>query len=356
MKRTKRLATFSILMILITLSLNSSTYAQAIADVGISAEYIPSNFTAYSVSPVTGTAANGIFRLLIQKSGSTIPANNFTVIVALATGVSYTGASFTVPPGFTFIEISPTSLAFKQTADYTGSGIPAIKTIEIPVQATAPILPGVVSNWSVQIQKDDVGYTDNQSGNDDTESRVTVNSSPLPVTLFNFSAVRENTNTNLSWSTTDESNSDRFEVEHSVNAKNWNLIGTVKSKGESKILEKYTFTHTEAVEGENLYRLKMIDRDDSFAYSRMISITFDSGMGAQIYPNPAADYLSIKSVDWNSVSELRIFNLNGQKIFKSSGKTISSQIDLRKMDPGVYMLEIQKNNGQKEVKKFVVVR
>jgi hypothetical protein len=110
------------------------------------------------------------------------------------------------------------------------------------------------------------------------------------------------------------------------------------------------------VEGENLYRLKMVDRDGSFAYSRIVSLTFSDGAGAQIYPNPASDYLLIKSAEWKSVSKLKIISLNGQNVFEATGKTLTNQIDIRRMDAGIYLLEISRINGQKELKKFVVVR
>lgn len=64
---------------------------------------------------------------------------------------------------------------------------------------------------------------------------ITNPDSPLPVTLARFDAVKEGSTALLSWSTTEETNSDRFEVERSINGKVWQKIATVKAQGESKV-------------------------------------------------------------------------------------------------------------------------
>ena len=47
---------------------------------------------------------------------------------------------------------------------------------------------------------------------------------PLPVTLTSFNVKKEGQSAFMSWSTTMETNSDRFEIENSKEGKNWNLI------------------------------------------------------------------------------------------------------------------------------------
>jgi hypothetical protein len=53
---------------------------------------------------------------------------------------------------------------------------------------------------------------------------------PLPVTLKSFLVTKENTTTLLTWETATETNSNNFEIEHSLNAKSLNHIGTVNAK------------------------------------------------------------------------------------------------------------------------------
>ena len=346
MRNSLKIQKMALIFIIVSTLISFNSFGQ---DLAVQADYDPTHFTGY---PMAGTLT-----ITLNKSGEpSIPANSFSLTVALPPEVAWTLAAFPVPAGFSLDPSSTaTEMLIIQTGAYNGSGFASAVEFVIPVKATAPVAAGTAENYRVAIQQDALTYSDNNPINDASAARVTVASNALPVTLTKFDVTKEAQTSLLSWSTTEEFNSDHFDVEHSMNAKNWNSIGTVKSKGESKVLEIYTFTHAEPVEGENLYRLKMVDHDGSFAYSRIVSVTFGEGAGAQIYPNPASDYLVIKSAEWKSVSKLKIISLNGQSVFETTGKTLTNQIDIRKMDPGVYLLEITRINGQKDLKKFVVV-
>jgi|GEM_PF-4728047 len=330
------------------------TISQALAqDVDISLQsgtYDKDPYPGYNA----GGSVTGSYTIKAGKSVHTFTSGQFTINIGFPAGAVYAGGG-TIPSEFTVTSGSDGSSAvvISITGSWSGTGPTSLRTFVLPIKivAAAADQPTVTT-----LQWLDAFVTENSALNSTgSPLNVTNNNNPLPVTLTDFKATKEAQTSLLSWSTTEEFNSDRFDVEHSLNAKNWNLIGTVKSKGESKISEKYSLIHPEPVEGENLYRLKMVDQDGTFAYSRIVSVIFGEGAGAQIYPNPASDYLAIKSSDWKSVSKLKIISLNGQNVFESAGKTLTNQIDIRKIDPGVYLLEISRINGQKDLKKFVVV-
>ena len=356
MKRNTFIRYYTTYLVVLLLTLTVS-FAQPIADIQLNAEYIPGNFPTYSTTPVTGTGANGTFQIEITKVGANIPSGNFSIVVALASGVAYTDASFTVPAGFSFAKITASSLTFTQTASYDGSGFTTARTFSIPVQATAPIAAGTSSNWSVQIAREGVDYQDNMPGNNSVDGRVTVESSPLPVKLISFLASKENTAANLRWSTSEEFNSERFDVEHSLNGKNWNILGSVKAKGESRVTEKYVYIHEDPSNGENLYRLKMMDKDGSFAYSRIQSVTFENiQANSMVFPNPATDLLKLSVKDLAEVKTVKIFDLNGTPVYSVSGHALTKNIDIRKYPTGTYVVEIAGKNGQVKASKIVIIR
>ena len=130
----------------------------------------------------------------------------------------------------------------------------------------------------------------------------------LPVTLKNFDAQPEGSLVNLNWSTTEETNSDYFDIEHSVNAKKWSSVGKVTAIGESKSLKNYQFKHSQAVSGTNYYRLKMVDKDKTFAYSKINSVRVQDSDGNGAYPNPAADVVFFKNADRQNLSKVQILN------------------------------------------------
>ncbi len=103
----------------------------------------------------------------------------------------------------------------------------------------------------------------------------TRNDAVLPITLASFTANTNKNNTvNLKWVTASEYNNDRFEIEHSIDGSNFNLIGTVKGKLKSTELEEYTFIHEQPNAGINYYRLKQIDVDGTSTYSDLVAATF----------------------------------------------------------------------------------
>lgn len=179
-------------------------------------------------------------------------------------------------------------------------------------------------------------------------------SNPLPVTLTAFSATKNEQTTLLSWSTTAETNSSHFDIEHSINGKNWTNIGTVAAKGESKSLSSYSFSHVDPVNGENLYRLKMIDLDETFAYSRIVSLNFGGDGSISFYPNPATDLLQINIKEWNKVVAVKMIDMNGRTAYSSLSAGLHKTIDVRSLSQGMYLVEIRKADGNFTVSKIVI--
>lgn len=181
------------------------------------------------------------------------------------------------------------------------------------------------------------------------ESATTANSStPLPVTLTSFTVTKEGKggSTQLNWSTTWESNSDRFEIEHSLNGKIWERLGVVNAAAESNVLQHYSFVDAAPADGSNYYRLKMIDSDATFSYSRIVSIVFDLDVKVILYPNPVVEKLSIAVDDISTVEKIQICNVAGEMIYAISKPKYSSlSVDMRYFSAGLYLIRITRTNG-----------
>lgn len=176
---------------------------------------------------------------------------------------------------------------------------------------------------------------------------------PLPVTLTRFTAVAEGKTALLAWATTEETNSDRFEIERSADGKKWGRIGSVASTGESKVLVNYTYTDNAPLAGENLYRLKMVDKDETYAYSHIRNLSFKGEAGAAPYPNPAADKIMIR--DHKLVKQLDIVNMSGVKVIQNQQPS-STGIDVTKLPQGIYMMTLTLFDGTISTHKIAVTR
>lgn len=178
----------------------------------------------------------------------------------------------------------------------------------------------------------------------------------LPVSLIDFSAVREGATTTLSWSTSEESNSDYFEVQRSGDSKSWQKLKSVAAKGESSVEAHYSAVDDSPMGGNNFYRLKMVDKDGTFAFSKIRNVEFELKEGYTLFPNPVSDKLSFKSTeDWNSVSSIKMYNALGVEVY-TSPSVPAKEVDVSKLASGTYVVKLTRHNGQSSGYKVVVAR
>lgn len=193
----------------------------------------------------------------------------------------------------------------------------------------------------------------NNTADDNSSSSIPVEVN-LPVTLREFNAERRENSAFLSWSTTEETNSGRFDVQRSANGKDWTTIQTVQAAGESKLIREYSALDTKPLTGENLYRLKMIDIDGSTAFSSVRSLKFD-GVPTIVYPNPVTDFLHLSTDNWDSVQAVTIHDIKGRAVYES-GKNLRSTIDVKALVPGIYHVRVKNAGGFETIHRIAVIR
>jgi len=179
-------------------------------------------------------------------------------------------------------------------------------------------------------------------------------SGALPVTLAGFSAVKNEKTAQLNWTTASESNSDRFEIQRSANGKSWENIGVVRSVVSSSAMTKYMFTDEKPLNGSNLYRLKMIDLDETFSVSKIVSLDFKGASSLVVYPNPVSDKLFIKTSPENAVAAIQVFDQNGKNRAQSAQG--NDFVNVQKLETGIYSVRIVYNTGSEESHKVLITR
>lgn len=154
---------------------------------------------------------------------------------------------------------------------------------------------------------------------------------PLPIILISFTGNLDNGIANLQWLTGEETNFNHFEVEKSTDNSLFRPQGEVSAKGSGS---SYTYS-TPQQEPTAYYRLKLVDIDGKFLYSRIVRLSQseNAGNGILLYPNPATDHINFKVANAGSIS-----------IYAADGKLIKTQIiqagintvDVRELSKGLY--------------------
>ncbi len=164
----------------------------------------------------------------------------------------------------------------------------------------------------------------------------------LPVNLIFFNAKTSNSAVNLIWSTAQEVNNKGFEVQRSKDAKNWEAISFVEGNGTTNIIQSYSFTDNNPYSGASYYRLKQIDYDGAFEYSKIVEINEsqkESRANIQVYPNPSSDYIKVSGFGNDTRIDVAIYNQLG-KLVHSSSVVSQEEIDITSLKPGVYLVKV----------------
>ena len=170
-------------------------------------------------------------------------------------------------------------------------------------------------------------------------TRFAFDAALLPVRLVNFTAAREGNTVKLGWKSAEEVNSREYVLQRAVDGVNFTAIGTVAAKG---MAADYSFVDASPVSGDNYYRLKPVDQDGKFVYSKVVKINFGKLPAIRISPNPASNWLYISLENINSTSLLQVFDGKGQLVKQQSitQGTANKAVSLAGLSRGLYTVKL----------------
>jgi hypothetical protein len=171
----------------------------------------------------------------------------------------------------------------------------------------------------------------------------------IPVELVSFEASVNGTSINLNWSTATETNNQGFSIERSSGSE-FEAIGYIAGFGTTTESKYYSFTDREVNSGTYTYRLKQIDFDGTFEYSKVVEVeVLAPAVFAldQNYPNPFNPSTAINfrlAVD--SKVSMKVFNVLGQEVASLLNSNLAAgshqvNFDASSLNSGVYLYRIE---------------
>lgn len=307
------------------------------------------NILSVPPSIAVGQSGNVLVSVCNLSSNRTAPANKLRPQVTLPPdNVQITGVS---------------NLDGSPITDYT---VVLFNTGAVGVLYTNTLAPGLCTEFYVNIIGVNpsplepitatLGFQGPQTpgngpANDNSTTAVTITAA-MPVNLVSFQGkwVKDQGN-ELSWVTSWEKNNDRFEVQSSVDAKSFESVGRVAGNGSTAAQQVYSYMDAHPLADLTYYRLKQVDIDGKFVYSKMVGVrrgVVDKSL--VVYPSPATDHLQLKLPD-QTISETSLYDLSGRQV--THQKDESTQVQLGSLKAGVYVIEVKTTAGAVHRQRFV---
>jgi aldose sugar dehydrogenase len=168
---------------------------------------------------------------------------------------------------------------------------------------------------------------------------------PVDFISFNGKLLMDKT-IRLDWKAETDVHHNYFDVEKSTNNFTFSSIGRVTTK------PPYFLVDPSPNIGNNYYRIKQLDLDGKYTYSKVINIVYDpSAFTMQIYPNPIKDVLNLKvSLSGADNIQLQVSDMQGQIVLKKT-KFIANgigefNIDVRSWPSQLYSVKIIDSNNK----------
>jgi hypothetical protein len=172
----------------------------------------------------------------------------------------------------------------------------------------------------------------------------------LPLKRLDFYAEKCNKNTCLTWKTTDEINTQKFELYKSTDGINFKLLNSVNAIGNGN--NSYNIIDREMQNTVFYYRLKMIDVDGKFTFSNTIKVRFEKDKNIELFPNPSNNYFSLRGI--NNVKEIAVVDVTG-KVIKTFLPNVSNKYDISNLPATIYFLKIKDIDGEVQINRLLKI-
>lgn len=247
-----------------------------------------------------------------------------------------------IHPQLTIAGLFNTQMALDTNGDNLGDS-PVLTTT---LQEFIAVIPGTGSTLDLRIR------VSVNSGNEELAFdffELLEDYVPLPVELISFTSETKEKSVFLNWETAQEIDNYGFEIEHSSDQRNWEVLSFFPGSEHPEQGTKYSFTHQTPKPGLNYYRLRQVDLDGSVSYSEIRIVKIEQEETVDIFPNPSSGEIHISGIP---EGKYKIISMQGKTLREGVVNELTS-LSLSELNKGFYYIHLQSKN-QFHIKKVIL--
>jgi hypothetical protein len=159
----------------------------------------------------------------------------------------------------------------------------------------------------------------------------------LPLHLLSFSGEVQNGRDELYWVTADETHFATFIVEASTNGSEFKPVKNVMASGSNAGRNRYSFQQTSNNTAGSFYRLKMVDQDGSYTYSKVIRLLRHEASGVKVFYNSTTRSIDITTAGTANL-QWQLLSINGALIKQGISSLSHTSIGVPAINGASYLL------------------
>jgi hypothetical protein len=187
--------------------------------------------------------------------------------------------------------------------------------------------------------------------------------SVLPVQVVRFGVQKDGAHALLSWQTANETGMKLYVLERSSDGASFQEVAVMMAKEGNTNTYSYVDALPQTATAKLYYRLKQVNADGSYSFSRIVSLSLqqEAMLQVSLSPNPtrAAATLQIQSSE-AADGNMTVYDMSGhlvvqQRIWLHTGANTLHLNAIQPLTSGTYLLKLEAN-GRYATQRFVVQR
>ena len=163
----------------------------------------------------------------------------------------------------------------------------------------------------------------------------------VPIELIDFQGIAEKERIKLTWKTSSENHVSTYQLEKLQtlnNKETWSSMAAIKANNAPSNYENFDVSPNV---GTNYYRLKIVDADGSFSYSKIVSVEFSSLKTLVfLFPNPSKNRVYLSENAFKNEETVEIVDVSGKVVTRTTVGQGRTGFDIQGLANGTYFLKV----------------